>query len=225
MAADTDGGSDGGQSVSEWVCVCLYECMQIGRPEGEHRSGEGERGIRGRWELKWYTHPQTQEQRHIPAKKKRLGREMSRYSNCFACLTIILVCASSSSYLQIDRNFSQGDKTSTSPAALPILHSHPHQCQAPLIKQLSNIQPTSSKCSLSNAIHFISLLSPQQRPNGAQLPLQQYLESYAVTLALLQSHSAVYCTLNLGIYKLMTFYLLIFCMLLSGSFTLSKISV
>ena len=76
--------------------------MQIDSPEGEHRSGVGEGGIRGRWELNWYTHLQTQEQRHIPAKKKKkkkkgqAGWGMSRYSNCFACLTIMLVCASSS---------------------------------------------------------------------------------------------------------------------------------
>ncbi len=55
MAADTDGGTDGGESVRERVCVCVCVCvcesMQIDSPEGEHRSGVGEGGIRGRWEL------------------------------------------------------------------------------------------------------------------------------------------------------------------------------
>lgn len=68
--------------------------------------------------------------------------------NHYACLCLLLLSA----YLQIDRNFSQGDETSTPPAALPVLHSGPHQCQAPLLThalttQLSNMQPASSKCS------------------------------------------------------------------------------
>lgn len=81
--------------------------------------------------------------------------------NHYACLSLLFTA-----YLQIDRNFSQGEKTSTL-AALPVLHSHPHQCQAPLITQLSNIQPTSSKCSSATLPHFLSSLSSQQRPNGA----------------------------------------------------------
>lgn len=63
----TGGRVWGNECVWVWVCVR----MQIDSPEGEHCSGVGEGGIRGRWELNWYTHLQTQEQRHIPAKKKK----------------------------------------------------------------------------------------------------------------------------------------------------------
>lgn len=64
--------------------------------------------------------------------------------NHYACLCLLHLLLPA--YLQIDRNFSQGDKTSTPPAALPVLHSGPHQCQVPLLThtlmmQLSNMQP------------------------------------------------------------------------------------
>ena len=42
-----------------------------------------------------------------------------------------------------------------------------------------------------------------------QLPLESFLESYTAELALLQSHSGLYCTLYLPIYTVMTFHLLI----------------
>lgn len=143
--------------------------------------------------------------------------------NHYACLCLLLFLPA---YLQIDWNFSQGYNTSTPPAALPVLHSGPHQCQAPLLThtlttQLSNPNKTRIiKMLLSNAPHFLGSLSlsPHQTPNGAQLPLESFLESYTAELALLQSHPGLYCTLYLPIYTVMTFHLLIL-LLLSSSVT------
>lgn len=41
----------GGECEGTSVCECVCVRMQIDSPEGEHRSGVGEGGIRGRWEL------------------------------------------------------------------------------------------------------------------------------------------------------------------------------
>lgn len=118
--------------------------------------------------------------------------------NHYACLYLLLCPA----YVQINRNFSQGDKTSTPPAALPVLHSGPHECQTLLLTntmmtQLSNMQPASSQCFSATLLTSSPRSSHNQTPNGAQLPLQPFLESYAAILALLQSHSGLYCTLYL----------------------------
>lgn len=88
--------------------------------------------------------------------------------NHYACLCLLLLPA----YLQIDRNFSQGDKTSTPPAALPVLYSGPHQCQAPLLAYAHPDDAAQQyatriiKMLLSNTPHF---LSPRSRHTRHQM--------------------------------------------------------
>ena len=123
---------------------------------------------------------------------------MSKYNNRFAsynhyaCLCVRLLLPA---YLQINTNFSQGDKTSTAPAALPILHSGPLQRQESLLTHSLTMQYATHiiKMLLNNTVCSLFTLSPHQTPNGAQLPLQPLLERYAAILAHLQSHRGSYC--------------------------------
>lgn len=80
---------------------------------------------------------------------------MSRYSNCFACLTIMLVCASSSSqptYRSIE-TFLRGTRQALllqlclSCIQVHISVKRPCLLTHALKTQLSNMQPASSKCS------------------------------------------------------------------------------
>lgn len=135
---------------------------------------------------------------------------MSRYSNCFACLTIMLVCSSSSSQPtnRSIETFLKGDKTSIPPAALPVLHSGPRQCRQALLThaltmQLDNMQPTSSKCS---SLPLLTLATAHTK--WCTVAITTGLDSFAAILALLQSHPRLYCTwylLNIAL----TFHLLI----------------
>lgn len=112
-------------------------------------------------------HPPSNTRTKTQPKKREAGmrdeqvQQLLCLLNHYACLCLLLLLLLPA-YLQIDRNFSQGDKTSPPPAALPVLHSHPYQCQVLLLThdlttQFSNMHPASSKCS-SAMLHF--LLSP-----------------------------------------------------------------
>lgn len=113
----------------------------------------------------------TRTKTHTAPKKGRMGDEQVQRLLCllkhYACLCLLLFPA----YLQIDGKFSQGDKTSTPRAALPVPRSAP--------STLAYAQSSSAICSphhqkkgssSTRLPHFLS--SPHQ--NGTQLPLQTF---------------------------------------------------
>lgn len=126
-------------------------------------------------------------------------RQLLCLLNHYACLCLLLLPA----YLQIDRNFSQGGTRQAFLLQLCLSCIQVHnisvkKCPCFMHTPADAAQQYATriiKMLLSNTPYSLSSpLSPHQTPNGAQLPLQPFLESYAATLALLQSHSSIYCT-------------------------------
>lgn len=146
---------------------------------------------------------------------------MSRYSNSFACLTSMLIWSLLlllPAYLRSIETFLRGARRALLlQLALPVPHSGPHQWHHDDVAQ--QCATRTIKTLLGNTPRF---LSPHQTPNGAQLPLQPFLESHTAILVL-WSHSSLYCNLFLSICTVMTFELLIYTAV-TMSFTVLKIS-
>lgn len=121
MAADTDGGTDRGESVRERVCVCENADRQ---PRRRTPQWSGRRRDKGEVGTELIHPPSNTRTKTHPSQKKKKKKEVGMRNEQvqqFLCLLNQYACLipppPPPSLPKIDRNFSQGGKTSAPPAA------------------------------------------------------------------------------------------------------------